>query len=92
MSIDLVDFRCDPNEINEVRDNPNSYSAARHRHRFTVFRVALTAGIAIIRTHVAPTWAWAAMIVWVPIFITAQGATNRARVRLSESVPVSRAQ
>ena len=39
---------------------------------FTVFLVALIAGIAIIRTHVAPVWAGAAIIAWVPVFITAQ--------------------
>ena len=72
MSIDLVDFGYDPNEINEVWDNPSPYTAVSIVIVFTVFLVALIAGIAIIRTRVAPVWAGAAIIAWVPVFITAQ--------------------
>lgn len=38
------------------------------------FVVALTAGIAVLRTHVAPVWAGLALIAFVPVFITAQAA------------------
>jgi hypothetical protein len=80
MSIDLVEYGFDPNEVNEVWDNPSLFSALTLPIVFTVFLVAIVAGIAVLTTKVAPTWAGAALIAFVPIFVMAQAGYVAIRV------------
>ncbi len=80
MSIDLVDYGYAADEIDEVWDNPSLFTALTLPIAFTVFLVALVAGIAVLTTKVAPAWAGAALIAYIPIFVLAQAGYVAIRV------------
>ena len=75
-SADLVLNDYDANAINEVWEGDTTVYSLVVFVFMTVmnFVVAITAGIAILRTRVAPIWAGIALIAFVPVFITAQAA------------------
>lgn len=80
LSIDLVDYGYDPNEIDDVWDNPSLFSALAIPLAFMVFLVAIVAGVAVLKTRTAPAWAGVALIAFVPIFILAQAGYVAIRV------------
>lgn len=80
MSIDLVEQGYDPADIEEVWNNPSLFSALAVPVTFMAFVVPLIAGVAILRTAVAPKWSGWAMIAFVPLFITAQAGYVAIRV------------
>jgi hypothetical protein len=71
---DLVDAGLDPTMLNDVLESPTPYSAIAFTTTASMFLVALIAGITIVKTRAAPIWAGLAMILFVPVFITAQAA------------------
>lgn len=80
MSIDLVEFGFDPDEVDEVWDNPSLFSALTLPIVFCVFLVAIVAGIAVLTTKVSPAWTGIALIASVPVFIMAQAGYVAIRV------------
>lgn len=71
---DLVEVGLDPAPLYDAIESPTAYSAIAFLPVAAMFLVALIAGVAIVRTQVAPIWAGIAMILFVPLFITAQAA------------------
>lgn len=79
-SADLVELGVDPTVIHEAWDVPNVYSALSVPLVFLLFLVSIIAGVAILKTGVAPRWSGAALIAFVPAFVAAQGASVAIRV------------
>ena len=74
MSIDLVDHGVDPNLVNEVWENPTLYSALAILVTFPAFFITpIIAGIAVVRTKVAPAWTGVALLCFGPTLMAAQG-------------------
>jgi len=75
-SADLVLNDFDANAINDAWEGDATvYSLLVFVCMTTMnFVVALVAGIAVLRTRVAPLWAGVALIAFVPTFMAAQGA------------------
>lgn len=73
-SVDLVEMGVDPVTVSEAWDAPTVWSALSLLLIFQLFLVPIIAGVAVLRTGVAPRWAGVALLVFVPVFIAAQAA------------------
>lgn len=72
---DLVDAGFDADAINEVGESGGTvFTALVLPVMFLGLLVPLIAGIAILRTRVAPVWSGLALVAFAPVFVTAQAA------------------
>lgn len=75
LSADLVNAGFEPGALSEVYETGGTvFSALVLLLMVWGVVVPAIAGIAILRTHVAPRWAGAALVAFPPVFVAAQGA------------------